>query len=117
MGKKKIKAKTEDKVDLRRLPRDKRPKPTTGQSAPTRKLEWDALNQYERAVIDLLHGGGGRRVPRNVAYLADGIDAENARLVARNALRRPVSCGWIERVGRAQYMISELGRQRLNRAS
>jgi hypothetical protein len=105
------------KVDLRRLPRDERPKPSTGQSAPARQIAWDAFNAHERAVVKLLDGGGGRRVPRRVEYLADGIDADNPRLAARNALRRPVSSGWVDRVDSATYVISELGRQRYNRAT
>lgn len=109
-------AKKKDKfkdVDLRKVPRDKRPKPTSGQSAPERELPWDSLSNDEREVIKMLNSPGhGPRKVRSIEYLADGIEGDNPRLQARNGLRRPVSCGWVDRVERAQYQISEKGRKR-----
>jgi hypothetical protein len=108
--------KTKDTVDLRKVPRSERPKPSTGQSAESRPLAWGDLSDDERAVIMLLDGtpdnsGLARpRMTRSIEYLADGLEGDGARLRARNALRRPVSCGWVERVQRARYQISELGR-------
>lgn len=114
MATKKPKKEVAEHVDLRKLPRDKRPKPSTGQSAPERKIEWGDFNRHEKAVLKMLNGDGGRRVQRSVEFLADGIpgDPDNPKLAARNALRRPVSSGWVDRVGKAQYMISESGRRR-----
>ena len=112
---------TKDKtvaVDLRKVPRDKRPKPSTGQSAEARALPWDSLSEDEKEIIKLLDGPVSRsdaprpRVVRSIEYLAEGLEGDNARLRARNALRRPVSCGWVDRAGRARYQISALGRRR-----
>ena len=104
-------------VDLRTLPKAKRPKPSTGQSADERDLPFEGLNDDEKDVVKLLNGRrGGIRQVRSVAFLAEGIDGDNPQLQARNALRRLVSCGWAERVGRGQYKVSERGRKRLERA-
>lgn len=106
-----------DGVDLRKLPRDKRPKPTSGQSADKRSLPWDALNGDEREVVKMLNSPGhGDRHVRSVEFLADGLEGDNPRLQARNALRRLVSCDWVDRSGRAQYQISKNGRARYERA-
>ncbi len=107
-------------TDLRKLPRDKRPKPTSGQHAEERDLALDDMNDDEQEVIKLLNAKGeGRREARNVAYLAEGIDDDDAetKLRVRNAMRRLVSCGWVDRADRGSYMISERGRKRMQRAS
>lgn len=112
-------AKKKDKfedVDLRKVPRDKRPKPSTGQSAPARPLPWDSLNTTEKEVVKMLNSPGhGERVVRSVEYLADGIEGDNPRLMARNALRRLVACDWVEKADRAMYQISKNGRARYAR--
>lgn len=100
-------------VDLRTLPRDKRPKPSTGQSAAARELAWDAMSADEKEIVKMLNSPGhGERKVRSIEYLADGLEGDNPRLQARNALRRPVACGWVDRVERAQYQISVNGRRR-----
>ena len=103
-------------ADLRKLPKDKRPKPTTGQSAKARDLPYEALSESERDIVRALNGRGPKRVVRSVEFLADLMDGDDPKLQARNALRRPVACGWIENVGRGAYQISEKGRKRLQRA-
>lgn len=118
MAKKKRKKKmAKDKfkdVDLRKVPRDKRPKPTSGQSASARDLPWEALNSDEKEIVKLLNSPGhGERKVRSIEYLADGLEGDNPRLQARNALRRIVACGWVDRADRAQYQISVNGRRRL----
>lgn len=103
-------------VDLRKLPLDKRPTPTTGQSADERELPVESLNDDETEVVRMLNGGkkgSGSRETRSVEWLSDGLDS---KLAVRNALRRLVSCGWVERVDRGQYRISEKGRKRMQRA-
>lgn len=102
--------------DLRKLPKDKRPKPTTGQSAPARDLGYELLSDDEREIVRALNGkGNGERHVRTVAFLSELFDGDDPKLQARNALRRPVSCGWVDNVGRGQYQISEKGRKRLSR--
>lgn len=112
--KRKAKKKDLEGVDLRKLPKDERPKPTTGQSAPERKISWEDLSADEQTVIKLLNDKGeGKRVARSVEYLADAFGGDNPKLTVRNSLRRPVPSGWVDREGRGLYSISEKGRKRL----
>lgn len=115
-------AKTEKKIDRRKLPVDQRPKPTTGQSAPARELPWDSLNGDEREVVQAL-ATDDRRQPRSVAWMADAFDAEKdgtiydpAKLKARNALRRLVQGGWVVRKERGTYQLTEPALKRYRRA-
>lgn len=110
MGKKESKP-----VDLRKVPKDKRPKPTSGQSADERQLPYEDLNEDEREVVRLLNGKNGVRHVRSIEYLAEAFSGDNPKLQVRNALRRAVSCGWVDRCARGQYQISEKGRKRLQR--
>ena len=107
-----------ENIDIRTLPRDKRPKPTTGQSAPEREMPWDALNGDEQEIVKLLNGKGGARAVRTISYLAEGLDDDDAptKLRIRNALRRVVTGGWAEAVERGTYRVTERGRKRLERA-
>jgi hypothetical protein len=108
------KKKNFDNVDLRKVPRDKRPKPCTGQSAASRELPWDSMSSDEQSIIKMLHSPGhGERKLRSIEYLADGLEGDNPRLQTRNALRRPVSCGWVDHAERATYQISVNGRRRM----
>jgi len=110
-GKKNEKTKT----DLRTLPKDKRPKPSSGQSAPERALPYEALSDAERLIVKTLNNRGQKRTERSVEYLAELMDGDDAKLQVRNALRRPVACGWVENIARGMYRISEKGRKRLER--
>lgn len=110
------KSKPAASVDLRTLPKDKRPKPTTGQSAAERELPYEELSTTEKELVEALDGKGkGERITRSVEWLADLVDGKNAKLQVRNALRRPVACGWVEWVERGQYRITDKGRRRLGR--
>lgn len=114
MGNKKAKF---ENVDLRKLPKDKRPKPSSGQSAEERELPFTALSDAEKDVIKMLDGNGhGHRVVRSIEFLADGFGGDNPKLQVRNALRRLVSCGWVDWASRGQYQINEKGRKRHARA-
>jgi hypothetical protein len=104
-------------VDLRKVPKEKRPKPSTGQSAKERDLPYDDLNGDEQSLVKLLDGkSGGPRIVRTVEFMSEAMDGDNPKLQTRNALRRLVSCGWVDNVGRGQYQISEKGRKRMARA-
>jgi len=102
-------------TDLRKVPKAKRGKPTTGQSADERALPYESLNDDEREIVRMLNGRNGVRHARSVEFLAEGIEGDNPRLKVRNALRRIVSCGWVDHIARGQYQISEKGRKRLTR--
>lgn len=104
------------KKDLRKLPKDRRPKPTTGQSAKSRELSYEDLSADEAEVVGALDGKAGKRLVQPIAFLSDLFDGDDPKLRTRNALRRPVSCGWVDNVGRGLYQISEKGRKRLARA-
>jgi len=112
--------KSYENVDIRTMPKDKRPKPTQGQSAPERDLPYEKLNETEREVLGLLNGKGeGARVVRDISFLAEGVDDADAetKLLVRNSLRRLVACGWVESgEKRGTYRVSEKGRKRLDRA-
>jgi hypothetical protein len=103
--------------DLRKLPKDKRPKPKTGQSAPERELPWDSLSEGEQEIVRALNGKGeGPRHPRSIEFLADLFSGASAKLQVRNSLRRIVACGWVDHADRGTYQISERGRKRRARA-
>jgi hypothetical protein len=123
MSKKKAK-KEEEAVDLRKLPRDERPEPTTGQSAPARTISFDELTKYEVKLIQALNApGSGVRQSRGVADLAKSMRL--TPLEVRNTIRRLVPSKWVERVAstindegeevavRGHYRITESGRKRL----
>ena len=104
------------KVDRRTLFKLDRGKPSTGQSAPARDLRWDALTEGEQAIVEVLDGKGqGARSPRSIEYLSELFDGDSAKLQARNALRRIVVSGWVDRCERGSYQISERGRKRMAR--
>jgi hypothetical protein len=109
--------KNSKQTDLRKVPKDKRGKPTTGQSADEQPLPYEVLNDDEREIVRMLNGrnGDGVRHVRSIEFLAEGIDGSNPRLQVRNALRRTVACGWVDHVSRGQYQISGKGRKRLTR--
>lgn len=123
----KKKQKPKKDVDLRTLPRDKRPDPTTGQSAPERTLAFDDLSSGEVKVVSALDKPGqGRREVKNVSELAKA--TRQTPLVTRNSIRRLVPSNWIERVTSVlndegeevavlgHYRITESGRKRLHAA-
>lgn len=112
------------KVDLRTLPADERPKPTTGQSRKEFTLGLDEMSDLEGKVLKALNApGSGRRETRAVAELA-----KSTRLTAlqvRNSIRRLVPSGWVERVETTinddgeeigvlgHYRVTERGRKRI----
>jgi hypothetical protein len=109
------------KTDLRKLPKDKRPKPSSGQSAPEREIPWNELNEDEGVLVQML-AAEDRRAPRSVEWLAEAFDDSgkheynHAKLRARNAVRRLVQGGWVERVERGTYQLTESGKRRYQRA-
>jgi len=104
-------------MDGRKIPKAKRPKPSTGQSAPERDLPWENLSEGEQAIVKALNGKGeGPRNPRSVEYLSEFFEGRNPKLQVRNALRRIVSCGWVDNIDRGMYQITERGRKRRARA-
>jgi hypothetical protein len=104
------------KIDLRKIPKDKRPKPTTGQSAEERDLPYDSLNDDEREVVRMLYGRGGKHPARKIDFLSEGLEGDNPKLQARNAMRRLVACGWAARVDRGEYKLTDRGVKRYDRA-
>src|SRR5512146_731936 len=107
-------------VDLRRLPRAKRPRPTTGQSAPARQLAWEDLRTDEPFVVRSMAllqrplegaGAGAVGVAQLAARLRALVDPEEwptrAKLRVRNAIRRLVQGGWLERVAAGTYRLPQ----------
>jgi len=127
MGKKTKKEETQEVVDLRKLPRDERPEPCTGQSAPPRTISFDELTKYEVKLVQTLDApGSGLRQSRGIAELSKSLRL--TPLAVRNTIRRLVPSKWVERVEttindegeeipvRGFYRITESGRKRLHAA-
>jgi hypothetical protein len=98
--------------------------PTSGQSAPPRKLEWDQLNAKERKVVEFLDGSGaGGRTIVTISTLAaecffgEADTQAQAYSWARNCLRRLTTGSWVERFVRGSYRIHHKGRLRLKSVS
>lgn len=120
----KVNIRKDGEVDLRTLPADKRPEPTTGQSREEFTLELDALSAGEAKVIKTLNGTGkGVREVLAVPSIAKA--SKLTLLQVRNSIRRLVPSGWVERVDeiltdegepkpvRGHYRLAERGRRRL----
>lgn len=118
------KSKPTKDVDLRTLPKDKRPKPTTGQSRKEFQLPTEELTKHERKLVDMLNGKGkGVRETYSVAELSK--ETKLTKLQVRNTIRRLVPSTWVEHVDevltddgdvrpvRGHYRITERGRKRL----
>ena len=116
-SRKKKQKKSFDNVDIRKLPKDKRPKPSTGQSAPERLIKYEDLTDNEKAIIAASKGGKkeAARPWRDVEYYSELFDADNPKLVARNTIRRLIPGGWLERGERGKYRLTENGMRRLER--
>jgi hypothetical protein len=109
--KKKTKAEKTAEMDLRTLPKDERPKPTTGQSGKPIELSWEQMNRDEQRLIVRMRKHKGAM---GIADLSEGkaFGSNNPKLRVRNALRRTVRGGWIESAGRGQYKLTQSGRKR-----
>lgn len=103
-------AKTE-KVDLRRLKKEERPAPSTGQSGPQMTLPAEKINKDERLVLKDLNDGD--RTPMKIVDIADSIRKakrnEFTPLRVRNALRRLVRAGLVAAKARGEYKITAKG--------
>jgi hypothetical protein len=120
----KLAVRKDGEIDLRTLPADKRPEPTTGQSREEFQLPLEDLSAAEAKVIKAVNGKNkGPREVYGVAMLAKS--TRLTPLQVRNAIRRLVPSTWVERVEkvpgedgklvavRGHYRISERGRKRL----
>jgi len=101
-------------------------KPVTGQSGPLVEVPYGKLNDKEQQVVKLLNGKGkGARNPLTIAELAGKCFSKKAKVSAknddqanswtRNSLRRLVCAGWVEKVERGSYKITDRGRKRIKR--
>lgn len=120
----KVNIRNDGEVDLRTLPVDKRPKPTSGQSRKEFELPLEELSAGEAKVIKALNGKGkGLRETLSVAAISK--TTKLTALQVRNSIRRLVPSTWVERVEeilddegeprevRGHYRITERGRKRL----
>ncbi len=111
-------------VDLRTLPVDERPNPTSGQSRKEFKLAADALSKFEAKIVAALNGKGkGLRETISVTDL--GKQVRLTPLQVRNSIRRLVPSSWVEPVSevltdegetkpaRGHYRLTEAARKRL----
>lgn len=120
----KMAVRKDGEIDLRTLPKDKRPKPSTGQSRKEFQLPTEELSDGEAKVVKALNGKGkGLRETMAVAVIAK--TTKLATLQVRNNIRRLVPSTWVEHVDevldddgeprkvRGHYRITERGRKRL----
>lgn len=111
MAKSKSKEAKPAKTDLRRLKKDERPAPTTGQSGPEMALPAEKLNKDERLVLAQLDTVD--RAPAKIVELAEAIRKakrnEFTTLRTRNALRRLVRGGLVTAKERGEYKITAKG--------
>lgn len=97
-------------------------KASTGQSGPEIDgLGLEDLNDKELKVVSTLNGkGSGAREMLSIEDLATSCfksrGAKQANSWVRNSLRRLFCGGWLEKVDRGRYKISENGRKRMQRA-
>lgn len=128
--KKKAKSKKKpdyENVDIRTLPKDQRPKPTSGQSAEAFTLGFDDLTKFEAKVIKVVNGEGkGTRPVMNIEAISKQVRL--SKLATRNTIRRLVPSNWLERVEdsidddgnpikvRGHYRITKGGRERVSAA-
>lgn len=94
--------------------------PTSGQSGPPIKLEWNKLNAKERKIVEFLDGdGAGTRtivtIPELSAecFFGEAETQAQANSWTRNSLRRLVRAGWVEKFIRGSYRIGVVGRTKL----
>lgn len=112
-------------VDLRTLPLEERPKPTSGQSRKEFNLPLEELSDYEAKVLKVTNGkGSGLRETWSVAKLAK--TSRLTPLQVRNSIRRLIPSGWLEHVHtiltdagephdvRGHYRMTDKGRKRLS---
>lgn len=95
--------------------------PHSGQSGPPLEdLGFDALNSKEEKVLNALAGTNqGERKVRPLSELAEDCFSSQGKKKgnswARNALRRLVRGGWVEKAEAGMYRVTEKGRKRLQR--
>jgi hypothetical protein len=121
MAKKSKKSKkAEKKVDLRTLPHDKRPEPTSGQHGKPIHIGYAELNVHEQRVVKALDAaeGAAMRIPEIAkSCSARGGGKTVTTLQVRNAMRRLVRGSWVDSRGRGQYRLTTRGRDRYESAT
>ena len=78
-------------------------------------VAWGEFTAKEQSIIMAIYSTGvGRPPTRSLEQLQecfpDAPDSTHANSWARNSLRRPVACGWVERAGRGCYRLSVAAR-------
>ncbi len=121
----KVNIRKDGEIDLRTLPVEKRPKPSSGQSRKEFSLPLEELSANEAKVLKALNGKGkGLRETLPISGIAKG--TRLTPLQVRNSIRRLVPSTWVEGVDevlddetgeprevRGHYRVTERGRKRL----
>lgn len=94
------------KVDLRKLPKEKRPEPTTGQSGPKLELAAGDLSKKEAKVVRALAEVDTTEA-QSIKAIAKG--GRLTMLQVRNGLRRLVRARWVANVERGKYRLTAVG--------
>lgn len=116
--------KVEKKDKVEKAEKKEKKTPTSGQSAPPiEDLEYAKLNSKEQKVLECVAGDNkGERKQKSLADVAEECfvatqkrGKAQANSWVRNSLRRLVRGGWLEKVERGTYRITEKGRKRMLR--
>jgi DNA-binding PadR family transcriptional regulator len=110
------KAKTE-KVDLRKLPREKRPEPTSGQHGKPIDIDYDRLNVHEQRTVRALEAAGNAMsIPEIAKACSKLVHKPVTTLQVRNAMRRLVRGSWVDSKSRGVYRLTSRGRAKFTSA-
>ena len=91
----------------------------------TKTLYFEKMSKKEVTVMKAMNGNGkGTRTVLTLAEISDNtgwkkaMGQKKANWTVRNAIRRILRCGWIERYGEAgdgEYRVSQFGRKQMNK--
>jgi hypothetical protein len=81
------------------------------QSGDAIELPIAEMNKDELKLVKHMYSKSGERKPYSIKDLKAVVGGKTT-LRVRNALRRPVRGGWLEKVDRGQYRLTEKGRKR-----
>ena len=114
------------KHDKRKIPKEKRGKPTTGQSGPPTEIHFEDLTNDQRAIIKMMAKQKGSP-PTSINFVH--LRTKLTKLQIRNALRNLVRSGWLNKAEqvlaedgtvleapRGWYQLPKIARDRLRRA-
>ena len=112
-------------MTAKKKPAKKAAKKATTKTPKTKTLYFEKMSKKEVTVMKAMNGNGkGTRTVLTLAEISDNtgwkkaMGQKKANWTVRNAIRRILRCGWIERYGEAgdgEYRVSQFGRKQMNK--